>query len=127
MPASFKPAPRTRSRVSNGNALFLVADARSVWARRFRDIVEAHVSDLGGADLLSEAQMQLCRRAGALALECERMEGDLAEGKEVDLDLLNRLCGGLGRLYERLGVKRVAKPVLTLAQRAAVATMEARS
>ena len=58
--------------------------------------------------LLSEAQMQLCRRAAALALECERMEGDLADGKDVDLDLLNRLCGGLGRLYERVGIKRVA-------------------
>ena len=77
-------------------------------AGRFRDILGAHVADLGGADLLSEAQMQLCRRAAALALECERMEGDLADGKDVDLDLLNRLCGGLGRLYERVGIKRVA-------------------
>ena len=108
MSGSLKPASRTRSRVSNG-AIFLVADARSVWGRRFRDILGAHVADLGGADLLSEAQMQLCRRAAALALECERMEGDLADGKDVDLDLLNRLCGGLGRLYERVGIKRVAR------------------
>jgi hypothetical protein len=102
--------PRAKSRVSNGSALFVAGDARSAWGRRYRDIFEAHVSDLGGIDLLSEAQLQLCRRAASLALESERLEGRLAEGDAtVDIDLLGRLAGHLGRAYDRLGVKRVAR------------------
>ncbi len=49
-----------------------------------------------------------------MAIELERLEGDLAEGKPVDLDLLNRLVGGLGRVYERIGLKRVAREALDL-------------
>ena len=69
----------------------------------------AHVSDLGCSDLLSEAQTQLCRRAASLAIEAERMEGELSEGKPVDSDVLGRLTGHLGRTYDRLGLQRVAR------------------
>ena len=103
-----RPA-HTRSAVSNGRRLFVVGDGKTEWARRYRDIYEAHISDAGGADLLSEAQLQLCRRAASLAIEAERMEGELSEGKPVDIDVLGRLTGHLGRTYDRLGLKRVAR------------------
>jgi hypothetical protein len=48
--------PKQRSRISNGAALFVETDHRTAWARRFRDVLGDIVSDLGGADLLSEGQ-----------------------------------------------------------------------
>ena len=86
-----------------------MGDGKTEWARRYRDIYEAHLSDLGGADLLSEGQLQLCRRAASHAIEAERMEGEVSEGKPVDIDALGRLTGHLGRIYDRLGLQRVAR------------------
>ena len=37
------------------------------------------------------------------------MEGELSEGKSVDIDVLGRLTGHLGRTYDRLGLQRVAR------------------
>jgi hypothetical protein len=48
-----------RSSVSNGTRIFALSgeiDGRTSTARRFRDIIETVTSDLGGKDLLSEAQ-----------------------------------------------------------------------
>jgi hypothetical protein len=53
-----------KSRVTNRpNELFVEpVDKRSAAARPFKDVLAAIVSDLGGADRLSEGQKQLCRR-----------------------------------------------------------------
>ncbi len=108
----FEPKkPRGRSRVSNNSSLFVVADARSVWGRRYGDLFRAFVTDLGGVDRLSEGRVQLCRRAASLALEAERIEGQLAEGKEADVDQLGRLTGHLGRVLDRLGLEKVARDI----------------
>src|SRR5262249_23239828 len=48
-------------------------DPNSAWSRRYRDLVVRHISDLGGRDMLSEAQLSLVRRAAALACELEQM------------------------------------------------------
>ena len=106
----FEPKkPRGRSRVSNNSSLFVVADARSVWGRRYGDLFRAFVTDLGGVDRLSEGRVQLCRRAASLALEAERIEGQLAEGREADVDQLGRLTGHLSRVLDRLGLEKVAR------------------
>jgi hypothetical protein len=44
-----------------------------------------------------------------LEIALEQMEGDLAEGREVNLDLYGRLSGHLRRLVETAGVRRVKK------------------
>jgi hypothetical protein len=49
--------------VTSGRKLFVEGNPKSAWSRRFHDLVLGHVSDLGGADLLSEAQFSLIRRA----------------------------------------------------------------
>ena len=69
-----------RSRVTNGQSLFVVGKATSPFARRFADILAEIVSDLGGADQLSEAQRQLARRAASLSLACERIEAVVCDG-----------------------------------------------
>jgi len=77
---------RLRSRVTNGKTPFVEADGRGPWARRWRDILAEIISDLGGHDGgLSEGQKQLARRCATIALACERMEGEAAAGKEIDL------------------------------------------
>jgi hypothetical protein len=69
------------------------------------------IGDLGGADLLSEGQRQLARRAATISLACERMEGDAAVGAQIDLEEYGRLTDRLGRCFHRLGLKRQARDV----------------
>ena len=43
------PSKTSRSRVTNGKALFLErVDGRSLTARRYRDLYQAFIADLGG-------------------------------------------------------------------------------
>src|SRR5262249_44246354 len=96
----------SRSAVTNGRRLHVVAPPDGKWARRFRDVLAEIVSDLGGADLLSEGQRQLARRAATISIACERMEGEAAAGNEIDLEEYGRLTDRLGRAFHRLGVRR---------------------
>ena len=101
-----------RSRVGNGAKLLPLTDGRSATARRFKDLVEDIAADLGGKDHLSEGQRQLIRRAAMLSAESERMEALAARGEaEFDIDLYGMICDRLGRLFGRLGLERVARPV----------------
>jgi hypothetical protein len=104
--------PRTmRSRVSNGKALFVEADGRGPWARRWRDVLAEIISDIGGHEGLSEGQRQLARRCATIAIACERMEGEAAQGAEIDLEVYGTLTDRLGRALQRLGLKRVPKDI----------------
>jgi hypothetical protein len=47
-PAAERLKSRQCSRVTNGSALLPRVDGRSAWVRRCKDIIEAHLSDLGG-------------------------------------------------------------------------------
>jgi hypothetical protein len=84
-----------RSKVSNGKALWAGVDGRSVWARRQRDILGEIVNDLGGSDMLSEAQRQLARRAAALSVACERIEAVLAGAPSETVERFTVEAGGL--------------------------------
>jgi hypothetical protein len=105
-----KPS-RQRSRVSNGKSYFIEADARGAWSRRWRDLLGEIAADLGGVDLLSEAQRQLIRRAATICVQCERLEGQAAEGREIDLEVFGALTDRLGRTFHRLGLKRQARDI----------------
>jgi hypothetical protein len=102
---------RTRSRVTTGRKVFVEGDGNSRWARRYRDLIAAHCQDLGGVDLLSEAQLSLIRRASAIELELEQMEGKLSMGGEIDLDVFTRSASHLRRLFETLGIERQPRDV----------------
>lgn len=69
------------------------------------------ISDIGGADILSEGQRQIARRCATIAIACERMEGEAAAGNAIDLDAYGTLTDRLGRAFQRLGLKRHAKDV----------------
>jgi hypothetical protein len=109
-PPVARPAS-TRSAVSNGKRLHVEAPGDGAWSRRFRDVLAEIVSDLSGADCLSEGQRQLARRCATIAIACERMEGDVAAGKAIDLDAYGQLTDRLGRAFTRFGLKRVPRDV----------------
>ena len=113
-----------RSKLANGSKLLPLTDGRSVTARRFRDLFEDICADLGGIDILSEGQKQLARRAAMLSAEAERLEALAARNERPSReswkeDLSNKfdvitcgvICDRLGRLFDRLGLERRARPV----------------
>src|SRR5262245_37638637 len=79
-------ASRPRSAITSGRQLFVDGNPNSAWSRRFHDLVVGHVSDLGGADLLSEAQFSLIRRCAAIETELERLDARLSRSQPVDMD-----------------------------------------
>src|SRR5262249_24060335 len=97
-------AKRPRSAVTSGRRLLIGGDPNSAWARRYADLVAGHVSDLGGRDMLSEAQLSLVRRAAALACELEQMEARMSQGQAVNLDSFGRAASHLRRLLEAVGL-----------------------
>jgi hypothetical protein len=108
--------PTLRSRVTNGKTLFVQGgDGRGAWARRLRDVVELHVSDLGGADNCSQAERSIIRRIATLTVELERIEARFAVGEgDGDLDLYQRTAGNLRRLLESIGLQRRPRDAQTL-------------
>jgi hypothetical protein len=88
------------SQVTKGRRMFVdpLADGRSVWARRWNDLVVTHANDLGGFDMLSEAQLSICRRASAIECELESMEGRMSASQPIDIAIYARLTGVFGSL-----------------------------
>jgi hypothetical protein len=110
--------PSSRSRVTNGVTLLPGVDGRSTWARRLRDLVSMHLSDLGGADRASEAELSIVRRASAITVDLEHIETRFAEANlagrppdSADFDLYLRGANSLRRLLEAIGIKRVPRDI----------------
>jgi hypothetical protein len=94
--ANRKPSLNTyRSAVSNGRRLHAVRPGDTIWARRFKDILGALVSDAGGADNMSEARMQLCRRAASICVEAEKLEIRIAGGPPSLEQALTHVANGI--------------------------------
>jgi len=109
-----QPKDRQRSRITNGSALLPGVDGRSAWIRRCKDIIAAHLSDLGGEANTSAAERSIIRRASVLTVELERLEARFAVAGEAntdDLDLYQRTAGNLRRLLEAVGIERRARDV----------------
>jgi hypothetical protein len=88
-----------------------------MWARRFRDVIHSHISDLGGSQVCSAAEYSIVRRVAALTVELERMESRFAldgEASPSDLDLYQRTAGNLRRLLESIGLQRRPRDVTDL-------------
>jgi hypothetical protein len=113
-PQTHVPAKRptnNSSKVTSGRRTFAEGgDGRGAWTRRWKDLVASHASDLGGEGL-SEAQISICRRASAMEIELEAMEARMSEGQPIDIDVYGRLAGRLCRLFDIIGVKRLARPI----------------
>jgi hypothetical protein len=106
---------RQRSRITNGKTLLPDVDGRGAWTRRCKDVISAHLQDIG-ADTASAAERSLIRRAAVMTTELERIEVRFAtdEAAADDLDLYQRTAGNLRRILESVGLKRVPRDVTTL-------------
>lgn len=102
-----------RTRLSKGKQTFLDSsvDGRTLIARRFREVLASIVSDLGGADAMSEAEMVLARRAVTLVVTCETHESKLAETGKLDSEAYLPCVNALAKLLNALGLKRRPKHV----------------
>jgi hypothetical protein len=103
-----------RSRITNGSALLPGVDGRGAWVRRCKDVIAAHLSDLGGEANTSAAERSIVRRAAALTIELERMEAGFAVAGEASseaLDCYARIAANLRRLLQTIGLERRAKPI----------------
>jgi hypothetical protein len=101
--------------VTNGTSLLVRVDGRSVWMRRLKDLIRAHVNQLGGPTNLTHAEEVLVRRAAMLTLQCEILERKFAQhGGEAPrsyLDLYGKTSKTLHRLLAATGLQRRAKNV----------------
>jgi small ligand-binding sensory domain FIST len=114
---------KQRSRVSNGTKLFAaaVADGRSAWARRYRDLLSTHISDAGGEAVVTGAEIAIIRRATRIEVEMEMADAAAAaKGTAASAEELYLYCTGsnsMRRLFESVGLKRVVRDVTpTLSQ-----------
>jgi hypothetical protein len=94
-----------RSRVTNGKSLFVEFDGRGPWTRRWRDVLN-QILDLACPNGATETQRQDARRAATMIIECEKMEGRVAAGEDINHDEYGKLSDRLGRIYRRLGLKQ---------------------
>jgi hypothetical protein len=107
---------KVRAAISNGSELLADLDHRCQWARRLRDLIADHTSDLGGAGAISQAEKLLIRRASMLALQLELQEQSFAknEGGQAgakQLETYQRCVNTLRRTLEALGLQRRARDV----------------
>jgi hypothetical protein len=81
------------------------ADGRTLRARRFRDIANNLVDEIGGPAALTEADRILVRQAAGLSLRAEELQAALVAGETVSSDELVRLTGTARRLLETIRSK----------------------
>src|SRR6478736_10473835 len=102
---------RTRSAVTNHADLLPGLDGRSALARRFRDLVNAFVADMGGLDHCSEVRLGLVRRLAATTVQAEMLEARMVNGEAIDIATLCTLASTTVRLSQRLGLERRTRDV----------------
>jgi hypothetical protein len=100
-----------RSKVSNSPDLLLGKDARSVTARRFRDLVTQLLADAGGVENCSTAKILLLRRLAACSVLAEMMEARAVDGEDVNIGEICTLASTTVRLTARVGLSRHKKNI----------------
>jgi hypothetical protein len=104
-------APALRARVTNHKDLLPGLDGRTGAARRFRDLVNGYIADMGGLDRCSEIKLGLVRRLAAITVQAEMLEARMVNGEGIDIATLCTLASTTVRLSQRLGLERRARNV----------------
>jgi hypothetical protein len=111
-PGAVRMPRKARSRVTNhADLLPEIVDGRSTHARRFRDLVNAYVADMGGLDRCSEIKIGLLRRLAATTVAAEQLEARMVAGEAVDVGQLCQLASTSVRISARLGLERRLRDV----------------
>ena len=106
--------PKQRARVTNHRDLLPNLMGTSSGARRFRDLVNSYIADLGPISEISEIKLGLLRRLAALVVQCETLEAQAVAGNNVDPLAMCTLSSTAMRLSLRLGLERRPKDAKTL-------------
>jgi hypothetical protein len=77
---------------------------------RFYDVLASIISDLGGPEALSTAQLQLARRCAWVSVQCEALEKKAAF-EPSDVTAYTMMMGHLARTLRVLGLKRQPRDV----------------
>lgn len=93
-----------RSRLTNGSTDFLRGDGRSYFARRFKDVRDLLIAELGGKP--TELEMGLIRTAATLRVRLEDMDARMSKGEDIDLGTYALAVGHLRRVLADLGIKK---------------------
>jgi hypothetical protein len=106
--------PGARNKPVNGP---IINSERKIWSTtsptilRFGDLLARVINDLGGEAELSEAQVQLARRASWICAQCEVLETRAEPGAPNDLVLYAMLTGRLVQVLTVLGLKREPRDI----------------
>jgi hypothetical protein len=108
---AFDETPTMVFGAGNGRTLAPGLPGHGAWAERVREILSAHVADLGGLDQISEAERSILRRASVITIEAERLERRLSAFppdhiSRNDLALYVMLSNSLRRLLDLTGLQR---------------------
>ena len=116
--ASKPPSRRPRSRVTDGRTLLPGIPSQSAWMRLFRDMNDAMLAHIGGAEHATEPERLTARRVAVLETELRYQEMKIArirsEGGEPDdrlLDLYSRVSNTQRRHLEAIGFARRLRDV----------------
>jgi hypothetical protein len=102
-----------RSRLTNHSDLLPGVNGNHATARRYRDLVQGYLTDMGGVELCSSIKIGLLRRLAATTVQAELLEAKMVEGQTVDIPTLCLLSSTCMRLSSRLGLERKARDVTT--------------
>ncbi len=107
-----KAATCFATRAGSGRSLHAVPiDARTIWARRGKEVFGAVLADLGGLDLQSELSLQTMRRVTGLTILAEQMEAKLAQDEEIDVNQYVTVINSFNRTAGALGLARQSKDI----------------
>ena len=90
-------------------------DGRTAIAQEMRARFDEVATDLGGADRLSYLERSLVSRYLWAEFWIQQQEVAIAEGQEVDIGRYTQAVNSATGLANKLGLKRVARDVPTLA------------
>ena len=99
-----------RSSVTNGNRIVVDGvDRRTARGRRWTDLYNSIIGDLGGESETTEGQRQLAKAAATLFIANEDMVANVSSGVGMDFDVLLRSINTLRRVLKELGLQLRAK------------------
>jgi hypothetical protein len=79
-------------------------------ARRFRDLVNIFVEQLGGLERVSEIRLGMIRQLAVITVKSEEIAARMVMDQEVDVPTMCMLASTILRLSSRLGLERIEPP-----------------
>jgi hypothetical protein len=86
-------------------------DGRSREAKMYRHLLDNFISDRGGSEVASTAEIELARRAAGAGVLAAKLEAQIVEGKPIDVVEYVSLLASQSRVLAKLGIGRRARPL----------------